>query len=60
MEKMKERFLTLDIFRGMTICFMIIVNTTGNGATTFTPLDHASWFGIAMAQCLFIYTIDET
>jgi predicted acyltransferase len=25
----KQRFLALDVFRGMTICFMIIVNTSG-------------------------------
>ena len=26
----------LDVFRGMTVCFMIIVNTPGNGATMFS------------------------
>ncbi len=41
----KERFLALDVFRGMTICLMIIVNTPGNGATTFAPLEHAHWNG---------------
>lgn len=27
MSELKKRFLSLDVFRGMTICFMIIVNT---------------------------------
>lgn len=53
MEKAKERFLALDIFRGMTICFMIIVNTTGNDPTTFAPLKHASWFGFTPTDLVF-------
>src|SRR3984893_10517803 len=40
-----QRFLALDVFRGMTVCFMIIVNTPGNGATTYSPLLHAHWHG---------------
>ncbi|WP_447639952.1 MULTISPECIES: acyltransferase family protein [Chitinophagaceae] len=53
MEKTKERFLALDIFRGMTICFMIIVNTSGNGDTTFAPLKHADWFGFTPTDLVF-------
>ncbi len=53
MEKTKERFLALDIFRGLTICFMIIVNTTGDGASTFAPLRHAAWFGFTPTDLVF-------
>lgn len=53
MEKTKERFLALDVFRGLTICFMIIVNTSGNGATTFAPLQHAKWFGFTPTDLVF-------
>ncbi|MBD0288949.1 MAG: DUF5009 domain-containing protein, partial [Flavisolibacter sp.] len=45
MAKPFERFLSLDVFRGMTICFMIIVNTPGSGAEPFAPLEHAAWHG---------------
>src|SRR5436189_3444178 len=49
----KERFLALDVFRGMTICLMIIVNTPGNGATTFAPLHHAHWNGFTPTDLVF-------
>lgn len=48
-----ERFLALDVFRGMTICFMIIVNTPGNYATTFSPLLHAHWHGFTPTDLVF-------
>ena len=47
------RFMALDIFRGLTICFMIIVNTTGNGATTYWPLLHADWNGFTPTDLVF-------
>lgn len=47
------RFLALDVFRGMTICFMIIVNTPGNGATSFSPLLHAHWNGFTPTDLVF-------
>lgn len=50
---MQERFTTLDIFRGMTICFMIIVNSPGSGATQWAPLDHAAWFGFTPTDLVF-------
>lgn len=48
-----QRFLALDVFRGMTICFMIIVNTPGNHATTYAPLLHAQWHGFTPTDLVF-------
>jgi predicted acyltransferase len=48
-----DRFITLDIFRGMTICFMIIVNSPGSGALQWAPLDHAAWFGFTPTDLVF-------
>ena len=48
-----QRFTALDVFRGMTICFMIIVNTPGNGEFTFSPLLHAKWFGFTPTDLVF-------
>lgn len=48
-----QRFTALDVFRGMTVCFMIIVNTPGNGATTFSPLLHAHWHGFTPTDLVF-------
>jgi predicted acyltransferase len=48
-----QRFLALDVFRGMTICFMIIVNTPGNGGTTYPLLQHAHWHGFTPTDLVF-------
>ncbi|MEY2918143.1 MAG: hypothetical protein RIS73_1857 [Bacteroidota bacterium] len=48
-----QRFTALDVFRGMTICFMIIVNTPGNGATSYSPLQHAKWDGFTPTDLVF-------
>ncbi|MEP6617542.1 MAG: DUF5009 domain-containing protein [Ginsengibacter sp.] len=53
MQKVRERFLSLDVFRGMTICFMIIVNTGGSGAEPFAPLEHARWHGFTPTDLVF-------
>jgi predicted acyltransferase len=53
MDQSANRFLSLDVFRGMTICFMIIVNTPGSGAAAFPPLDHAAWFGFTPTDLVF-------
>ena len=49
----KERFISLDVFRGMTICFMIIVNTPGSGAMAYSPLEHATWHGFTPTDLVF-------
>jgi predicted acyltransferase len=48
-----QRFLALDVFRGMTICFMIIVNTPGNGLYSYSPLEHARWHGFTPTDLVF-------
>ena len=48
-----QRFTALDVFRGMTICFMIIVNTPGNGDTSYSPLHHAEWHGFTPTDLVF-------
>jgi predicted acyltransferase len=48
-----QRFRALDVFRGLTVCFMIIVNTPGNYETTFSPLLHAEWHGFTPTDLVF-------
>ena len=48
-----NRNLSLDIFRGMTVCFMIIVNTPGNEGLAFGPLHHAHWHGFTPTDLVF-------
>ena len=48
-----QRFTALDVFRGMTIIFMIIVNSPGNYSTTYAPLLHADWHGFTLTDLVF-------
>jgi len=48
-----QRFLPLDVFRGLTICLMIIVNSPGKGAQLYPYLVHAKWFGFTLADLVF-------
>lgn len=48
-----NRFLSLDVFRGLTICLMIVVNTPGTGAHLYGYLTHAEWFGFTLADLVF-------
>jgi len=52
MSSAPQRFLPLDVFRGMTVCFMIIVNTPGT-EDTFAPLLHAHWHGCTPTDLVF-------
>ncbi|MGS2762639.1 acyltransferase family protein [Sinomicrobium sp. M5D2P9] len=47
------RFLSLDVFRGLTIALMIVVNTPGTGAKIYSWLAHAQWFGFTLADLVF-------
>ncbi|MDX1769387.1 MAG: heparan-alpha-glucosaminide N-acetyltransferase domain-containing protein [Arenibacter troitsensis] len=48
-----KRFKALDVFRGLTICLMIIVNTPGDWNFTFGPLLHANWHGFTPTDLVF-------
>jgi predicted acyltransferase len=47
-----NRSLALDVFRGMTVCFMIIVNTPG-GSPSFSQLEHSAWHGFTPTDLVF-------
>jgi len=49
----KKRYLSLDIFRGLDLALMIIVNSPGKSATTFAPLLHAKWNGFTLTDLVF-------
>lgn len=50
---LNNRYLALDVFRGMTLAFMIIVNTPGNWNSLYAPLAHASWHGFTPTDLVF-------
>jgi predicted acyltransferase len=53
MAKPAERFLSLDVFRGLAVALMIVVNTPGPGAKAWPWLIHAKWFGFTGADWVF-------
>lgn len=53
MAKSSTRLGSLDIFRGMTIAFMIIVNTPGSWKYVYAPLEHAKWDGCTPTDLVF-------
>ncbi|MDT0606345.1 acyltransferase family protein [Croceitalea rosinachiae] len=50
---MKDRILSVDIFRGATIVLMILVNTPGTWSNVFPPLLHAKWHGYTPTDLVF-------
>jgi len=50
---MKERLVSLDAFRGITIIGMIIVNTPGSWSYVFPPLRHSEWNGLTPTDLVF-------
>ena len=48
-----NRLISLDIFRGMTIAGMILVNNPGNWSAVYAPLEHAEWNGWTPTDLIF-------
>ena len=53
MELSNKRLLSLDVLRGITIIFMIIVNDPGSWDHVYAPLLHAEWNGITPTDYIF-------
>jgi predicted acyltransferase len=47
------RMLSLDIFRGLDIGFMILVNNNGDERHAYWPLKHAAWNGFTPTDLVF-------
>lgn len=48
-----RRLVSLDVFRGLTMAAMVIVNNPGDGAHVYWPLDHAPWNGWTPTDLIF-------
>lgn len=51
--RLNQRFYSLDVFRGATVCLMILVNNPGSWAHIYAPLDHAKWHGLTPTDLVF-------
>lgn len=50
---MKQRYYSLDVFRGATVAFMILVNNPGSWTHLYSPLEHAKWHGLTPTDLVF-------
>lgn len=50
---MNKRLLSLDVFRGITVALMILVNNAGDWAHIYLPLEHAEWNGCTPTDLVF-------
>ena len=53
MAKNTGRLVSLDIFRGLTVAFMILVYTPGSWKFVYPPLRNSSWHGCTPADMIF-------
>ena len=48
-----ERLISLDVFRGMTVAGMLLVNNPGTWSAIYPPLEHAQWNGWTPTDLVF-------
>ena len=48
-----KRLLSLDVFRGLTVAAMILVNNPGDWGHIYSPFEHSAWNGCSMADLIF-------
>lgn len=49
----KTRLLSLDVFRGITVAAMILVNNPGDWGHIYAPLEHSAWNGCTPTDLIF-------
>ena len=49
----RERLLSLDVFRGITVAGMLLVNDPGSWEHIYAPLEHAPWNGWTPTDMVF-------
>jgi predicted acyltransferase len=49
----RERLLSLDVFRGLTVAGMLLVNDPGSWGAIYPPLEHAEWHGWTPTDLIF-------
>ena len=51
--KPTERLVSLDVFRGLTVAGMLLVNNPGTWSAIYPPLEHATWNGWTPTDLIF-------
>jgi len=52
-KRSRERLLSLDVFRGLTVAGMLLVNDPGTWSAIYPPLEHAAWNGWTPTDLVF-------
>ena len=47
------RLASLDVLRGLTVAFMILVNNAGDGSASYAQLRHSAWNGCTLTDVVF-------
>jgi predicted acyltransferase len=51
------RLISLDVFRGLTIGAMVLVNNPGTWSAVYPPLEHAEWHGWTFTDTIFPFFV---
>src|SRR6185437_12264696 len=49
----RQRLVALDVFRGLTVAGMLLVNDPGTWGAIYPPLEHATWNGWTPTDVIF-------
>lgn len=52
-----NRLLALDVFRGLTIAAMVLVNNPGSWSYVYSPMLHAQWHGWTVTDLIFPFFV---
>ena len=55
--KTNNRLVSLDVFRGVTIAGMVLVNNPGTWSNIYWPLEHAEWHGWTPTDLVFPFFV---
>ena len=54
---MQSRLTSIDVFRGVTMAAMVVVNTPGDWGNVYWPLLHADWHGWTPTDLIFPFFV---
>ncbi|GAB3933487.1 acyltransferase family protein [Mucilaginibacter myungsuensis] len=57
LQTQNSRLLSLDVFRGITMAAMTLVNNPGDWGHIYAPLEHAAWNGCTPTDLIFPFFV---
>ncbi|MCX6620032.1 MAG: DUF5009 domain-containing protein [Acidobacteria bacterium] len=53
----RQRLYSLDVFRGMTLALMVLVNNPGDSRYVYSPFEHMRWHGWSPTDLVFPFFV---